>query len=111
VAAAPAKASSEADFEARITIRNAAGVRLPVTFLLDGQDLQLADGSSQTFVGSARRTITYDRGGRFGSTQQDLVSGDYEFRVTPTGWDLARRPDSPSAAARTARANALPSSN
>jgi len=93
--------------DSRITIRNGAGQRLPVTFLLDGQDLELADGAAQTFVGSSRRTITYDRGGHFGSTQQDLATGDYEFRITPTGWDLVRKPDLP-AASRTARANPLP---
>ena len=92
----------------RIVIRNAAGAQLPVAFVVDGQDIELADGSTRTFVGRAQRTIQYDRGGKFGSTQQDLTGGQYEFRITATGWDLVRRPDV--AASRTAvKANTLPS--
>src|SRR5262245_2128241 len=46
----------------RIVIRNMAGVKLPVSFLVDGQDVELADGATRTFVGRGRRTVTYDRG-------------------------------------------------
>ena len=95
----------------RIVIRNAAAAQLPVSFLVDGQDIDLADGATRTFVGKAHRTIQYDRGGRFGSTQQDLTGGQYEFRITSSGWDLVRRPD-PVPSARTAvRANSLPDAN
>jgi hypothetical protein len=93
----------------RIVIRNTAGVSLPVSFLIDSQDVELPDGSTRTFVGKAHRTIQYDRGGRFGSTQQELTGGQYEFRITASGWDLVRKPDI--AASRTAiRANSLPDS-
>ena len=68
---------------------------------------ELSDGTTRTFVGKTHRTIQYDRGGRFGSTQQDLTGGQYEFRITSTGWDLVRKPDIHSS--RTAvRANTLP---
>ncbi len=91
----------------RIVIRNTSGANLSVSFLIDSQDVELADGSTRTFVGRAHRTIQYDRGGRFGSTQQDLTGGQYEFRVTTSGWDLVRKPDISSS--RTAvRANSLP---
>lgn len=94
----------------RIVIRNIAGAQLPVSFLVDGQDIELSDGATRTFIGKAHRTIQYDRGGRFGSTQQDLTGGQYEFRITSTGWDLVRKPDIQSS--RTAvRANSLPDSN
>jgi hypothetical protein len=101
-----ARPSAEDD---RIVIHNAAGARLPVSFLVDGQDVELADGATRTFVGKTHRTIQYDRGGRFGSTQQDLAGGQYEFRITATGWDLVRRPKTFSS--RTAvRSNTLPDS-
>jgi hypothetical protein len=93
--------------EDRIVVRNTAGVSLPVTFVVDGQEIELADGSTRTFVGKGSRTIQYDRGGRFGSTQQELSGGQYEFRVTTSGWDLVRKPDG--FTSRTAvKANSLP---
>lgn len=94
----------------RIVIRNAAAAQLPVSFLVDGQDVDLADGATRTFVGKAHRSIQYDRGGRFGSTQQDLTGGQYEFRITSTGWDLVRRPDLVPTARTAVRSNALPDS-
>jgi hypothetical protein len=67
------------------------------------------DGNTRTFVGKTHRVIQYDRGGRFGSTQQDLTGGQYEFRVTASGWDLVRKPDIAPSTGRTAvRSNALP---
>jgi hypothetical protein len=105
VAASPVSGAGNGDD--RIVIRNAASAQLPVAFVVDGQDVELADGSTRTFVGKTQRTVQYDRGGKFGSTQQDLTGGQYEFRVTATGWDLVRRPD---VANRTAvKANPLPS--
>jgi hypothetical protein len=92
----------------RVVIRNTSGANLPVAFLVDGQDVELSDGSTRTFIGKPRRTITYDRGGRFGSTQQELAAGHYEFRITASGWDLVRKPD-PVAGSRTAvKSNSLP---
>ena len=92
----------------RIVIRNIAGAQLPVSFLVDGQDVDLSDGATRTFVGKSHRTIQYDRGGRFGSTQQDLTGGQYEFRVTATGWDLVRRPDLIPSTRTAVKANSLP---
>lgn len=92
--------------DARITIRNAAGAKLPVAFLIDGQEIELADGELRSFVGRDRRSVQYDRGGHFGATQHDLAAGDYDFRITASGWDLVRRAG---ASERTAvRPNALP---
>ena len=100
-------ASSPADDD-RIVIRNMAGVKLPVSFLVDGQDVELPDGATRTFVGRAQRTVTYDRGGRYGSTEQQLTGGQYEFRITASGWDLVRRPDATAAGRTAVRSNALP---
>jgi hypothetical protein len=93
----------------RIVIRNMAGAQLPVSFVVDGQDVELADGGVRTFVGKSHRTIQYDRGGRFGSTQQDIAGGQYAFRITATGWDLVRKANATTG--RTAvRSNSLPDS-
>ena len=95
----------------RIVIRNVGSAGLPVSFLVDGQDVELSEGATRTFVGKTHRVVQYDRGGRFGSTQQDLTGGQYEFRVTASGWDLARKPDVAPPASRTAvRTNSLPDS-
>jgi len=93
----------------RIVIRNVGSAGLPVSFLIDGQDVELTDGATRTFVGKTHRIVQYDRGARFGSTQQDLTGGQYEFRVTASGWDLVRKPDFAPPAGRTAvRSNSLP---
>jgi hypothetical protein len=106
--AAAAPRLTENSSDTRITIRNASGARLPVAFLVDGQDVELADGTARSFVGASRHTVSYDRGGRFGSTQQDLTPGDYEFRITPTGWDLVRQTDAAALSRSTVRTNTLP---
>ena len=94
----------------RIVIRNVAGAQLPVSFLVDGQDVDLSDGATRTFVGKPHRIVQYDRGGRFGSTQQDLTGGQYEFRITASGWDLVRKPDIVPSSRTAVRANTLPES-
>jgi len=94
----------------RIVIRNMSGAQLPVSFLVDGQDVELNDGATRTFVGRSQRTIQYDRGGRFGSTQQELTGGQYEFRITASGWDLVRKPDLVPSSRTAIRANSLPDS-
>jgi hypothetical protein len=91
-----------------VTIRNGSGSRLPVAFLVDGQDVELADGQTQSFTGAGQRIIHYDRGGNYGSTQQNLTAGNYEFRITSSGWDLVRQPDVPAAGRAAVRANTLP---
>lgn len=106
VANAVPSSSTEDD---RIVIRNTAGARLPVAFLVDGQDVELSDGQTRTFTGRARRTVAYDRGGRFGSTEQQLTAGQYEFRITASGWDLVKKPDLTPAGRTAVRTNSLPS--
>ena len=104
---APSIAGSTANDD-RIVIRNSAGAQLPVSFLVDGQDVELAEGGTRTFVGKTRRTIQYDRGGRFGSTHQDLTGGQYEFRITASGWDLVKKPDFTPSGRTAIRSNSLP---
>jgi hypothetical protein len=97
---------ADGSIDGRIVIRNASGARLPVAFLVDGQDVELADGQTRVFAGS-RHNIHYDRGGRFGGSQQALAGGNYDFRITPSGWDLVRQPDV-TPATTAVRTNALP---
>jgi hypothetical protein len=104
---APSIAGSTSNDD-RIVIRNSAGAQLPVSFLVDGQDVELAEGATRTFVGKTRRTIQYDRGGRFGTTHQDLAGGHYEFRITSSGWDLVRKPDVTPSSRTAIRSNSLP---
>jgi hypothetical protein len=103
-----APVSGGTDADDRIVIRNASGLNLPVSFLVDGQDVELADGVTRTFVGKSRRVVQYDRGGRYGSTQQDLTGGQYDFRITPSGWDLVRKADIVMPGRTAVRANSLP---
>jgi hypothetical protein len=52
--------------------------------------------------------VQYDRGGNFGSTQQEITGGQYEFRITATGWDLVRRPTAIVPSRTAVRGNVLP---
>ncbi|HEX5103742.1 MAG TPA: hypothetical protein VFV87_08035 [Pirellulaceae bacterium] len=93
-----------------ITVQNAAGKSVAVSFLMDAQDVALRDGEVRTFSGRSSRVVEFDRGGDFGSARYDLAPGDYQFVISDRGWDLVRKP---AAAASTAtrpsvRKNALP---
>jgi hypothetical protein len=93
-----------------LTIRNSAGHKTPVNFLIDRKEASLADGETRTWTGNSRRSVQFDRGGDYGTANYSLTAGDYEFVVTPAGWDLVK---DDSEAARTAtatpRKNTLPS--
>jgi hypothetical protein len=83
-------ATASAD-SAPLQIWNSAGRKSTVAFLVDGQEVALADGQSHTFYGGGSRTVEYDRGGNFGTGRAILTEGQYEFVVTSRGWDLVRR--------------------
>lgn len=96
--------------DTRLTIRNSAGHKTPVNFLIDRREASLSDGETRTWSGPSRRSVQFDRGGTFGTAEYDLAAGDYEFVVTAAGWDLVKKD---SEAARTAsvttpRKNTLP---
>lgn len=96
-----------------ITVQNASGKSVAVTFLMDSQDVALRDGEVRSFSGRTSRVVEFDRGGDFGAARYDLTAGDYEFVVTSNGWDLQRRAASSAATSTAAkpsvRKNALPS--
>lgn len=74
-----------------LQIWNSAGRKSSVAFLVDGQEVALADGQSHTFYGGGSRTVEYDRGSNFGTGRAVLTEGEFEFVVTSRGWDLVRR--------------------
>lgn len=84
-------ATANSSTEAPLQIWNSAGRRASVAFLVDGQEVALADGQSHTFYGGGSRTVEYDRGGSFGTGRVVVTEGQYEFVVTGRGWDLVRR--------------------
>jgi len=96
-----------------LTVQNASGKNVAVTFLMDAQDVALRDGEVRSFTGRSSRVVEFDRGNDFGTARYDLGPGDYEFVITTSGWDLQRRAATSAAAASTAakpsvRKNALP---
>ena len=95
--------------DTRFTIRNGAGHKTPVNFLVDRQEASLSDGETRTWAGPARRSVQFDRGGSYGTAQYDLTAGEYEFIVTAGGWDLVRQDSTASRTATQPRKNTLPS--
>lgn len=83
--------TAEAAKDAPLQVWNSAGQRSSVAFLVDGQEVALADGQSHTFYGGGSRTIEYDRGGSFGTGRAIVTEGEYEFVVGERGWSLVRR--------------------
>ncbi|MEX2174310.1 MAG: hypothetical protein WD872_08110 [Pirellulaceae bacterium] len=84
-------AAARTTSQSPLQIWNSAEQRVPVAFLVDSEQVELADGQSHTFYGGQSRTITYDRGGEFGTARQQFDGGEYEFVITGRGWDLIRR--------------------
>lgn len=96
--------------DTRLTIRNSAGHKTDVNFLVDRQEASLPDGQARTWAGVARRSVQFDRGGSFGTAQYDLAPGEYEFVVTAGGWDLVRQESASNRTAAGPRKNSLPGS-
>src|SRR5262245_43112469 len=96
---------------APLQIWNSSGRRSNVAFLVDGQEIDLADGQSHTFYGGGSRTVEFDRGGNFGTGRAVLTEGEFEFVVSGRGWDLVRRGvgTGPIATRASAPRNELPS--
>ena len=94
-----------------ITIQNAAGRSVPVSCIVDSQDVSLRDGEIRTFTGRGSRVVEFDRGGDFGAARYDLTAGDYQFLITAKGWDLVRKTATSAADTAwkpTVRKNSLP---
>jgi hypothetical protein len=110
---APANDSftSRAAIQTPLQIWNSGGQKVPVAFLVDGQEVTLHDGQSHTFYGSGAKLVEFDRGGKFGTGRRSLTGSKYEFVITDRGWDLVRQGDAPTATTATAPRNELPGVN
>jgi hypothetical protein len=93
-----------------LQIWNGAGRKIPVAFLVNAQQVELADGQSHSFHGGGTRVVEFDRGGNFGTARYELTGGQYEFIITSRGWDLVPKADSttPISLRPIVRKNALP---
>jgi hypothetical protein len=110
VAAAPRSTSlaSRPATQQPLQIWNSAGQRVPVAFVVDGQEVTLHDGQSHTFYGNGAKLVEFDRGGDFGVARRSLNGSQYEFVITSGGWDLVSRGSTASFAERPAPKNELP---
>ena len=86
--AAPASRSASAS---TLQIWNASGQRIPVSFLVDSKEIELADGQSHSLRGDKQRIVEFDRGGNYGTARYAITDGQYEFTITDRGWDLVRK--------------------
>lgn len=74
-----------------VTIRNPQGSGGNVAFVVDERtEMELAPGESAPLKDKAGYTVTFDRGGDFGTTHRVLGEGTYEFVATEKGWELRR---------------------
>lgn len=87
--AAPARSSAAS--AGTLQIWNNAGRQVPVAFLVDSREVELADGQSHSLHGGKQRIVEFDRGGSFGTARYALTEGEYKFVITSRGWDLVRK--------------------
>ncbi len=100
--------TSRAATQTPLQIWNSGGEKVPVAFLVDGQEVTLHDGQSHTFYGSGAKLVEFDRGGSFGTARRSLAGSKYEFVITNRGWDLVRQGEASQATTATAPRNELP---
>jgi hypothetical protein len=107
--ALPQSANLASSTRQPLQIWNSAGRKVPVAFVVDGQEVTLQDGQSHTFYGGGARLVEFDRGGSFGTARRSLAGSEYEFVITSSGWDLVRRGEAAaSVSQRAAPRNELP---
>lgn len=99
-----------AQSERRVVIRNAASSEASVFFLISGTtECELAPGEVKVLNETTDVVVEFDRGGKFGTSTQELSKGTYEFTVTDQGWKLLRSArDEPQPAPRVVKKNSLP---
>lgn len=93
-----------------VTIRNPPSSGGKVAFVVDERtEMELAPGESAPLKDKAGYTVTFDRGGDFGTTHRVLGEGTYEFVVAEKGWELRREAlDAAAPNLPTVRRNELP---
>lgn len=58
----------------------------------DKWDFEMKAGEKQKLPEKATRVIEFDRGGDFGVARYTLSEGNYDFHLTPKGWDIWKLP-------------------
>lgn len=86
--AAAQLAAAHLPLNGELTVSNVQQNGLPVTFLVDGRVYTLHPGESHMFPAGTAWNLQFHRGGTFGTTQQALTPGAYQFVVDSTGWSL-----------------------
>ncbi len=71
-----------------VRIMNPAATNLPISFIINGQVVQLQAGEAGEFRLDGSGLVKFDRGGKFGECSYTLKQGDYRFEPTAKGWDL-----------------------
>lgn len=71
--------------EGSVLVSNSEDSRGVINFSADGDAYTLKPGYEVRMGGA---TVTFDRGGSFGSAEYSLESGDYYFKVGDQGWEL-----------------------
>jgi hypothetical protein len=80
----------------------------PIAYSLNEYDYTIQPGESQTLVNDRQWTITFDRGGNFGTAEYSLSPGTYEFTLTAKGWEVYHDSDMSKLAPKGAGGNVNP---
>lgn len=71
-----------------IKIVNPSDAGGAIRYSLNEYDYAIEPGQSQTLVNDRPWTITFDRGGDYGTARYSLSSGTYTFAPTDKGWQV-----------------------
>ena len=71
-----------------VRIMNPTATNGPISFMINGQVVQLQAGEAGEFRVDGSGLVKFDRGGNFGESSYTLKQGDYRFAPTAKGWEL-----------------------
>jgi hypothetical protein len=79
-----------------VTVRNPAGSKVTLSYLLDdSQEQEISAGETQKLTAKGSYIVSFDRGGDHGSARYTITEGLYQFTMTDHGWELYRQKDVP----------------
>ena len=79
-----------------VTVRNPAGSKVTLAYMLDdSEDQEISAGETKKLAAKGSYTISFDRGGNYGSARYTITEGLYEFTMTDHGWELYRQKEMP----------------
>ncbi len=74
-----------------VVIRNPSGSGATLSFVVDDRrQMELSPGESSPLSERHSYSVSYDRGGDFGTARHVLGEGIYEFVIGEKGWELRR---------------------